>query len=134
MDSFETILFPSENNYEDTFYSSVPFVLRTQCSEKFQEHSLCKREDYVQVKSILKEKKFTYPKSYSLKGEMALQVTEIFPLFISELYEDFIKISDKNKICFLSCLLNINKNIYKEEPLEFIIDVEYIDLFITDCP
>jgi len=127
LDTFETVLYPTENKYEDTFYSSVHFVLRTQCSEKFQEHSLCKREDYVQVKSLLNEKKFTFPKSYSLKGEMALQVSEIFPLFISELYEDFKKLSDKNKVCFLSCLININKNIYKEEPIDFIIEEEFVN-------
>ena len=100
LDFFQLETFEKDVCFSSKFYETVPFALQNRSSEDSLNKMLI-------LKGFIDEEN-----SLTTKGIIASKITEVFPLFIAELFSDIIDLSGKKLVCLLSCFLYINTNIY----------------------
>lgn len=100
LDFFQLDTFEKDICFSSKFYETIPFTLQNRSSDNY-------------LNKILVSKGFMDEENkLTTKGVIASEITEVFPLFIAELFSDIIDLSGKKLACLLSCFLYINTNIY----------------------
>ena len=118
LDSFQDILSIKDNEFSSKFYSTYSFVFRNL-------NNMNKSNEFEEVKQILLENSFiTTDNELTNKGFVANEIREIFSLFIAEYFKEMCELSNKNIVCFLSCFINVNPNIYLNYKFSFPIEDE----------
>ena len=118
LDSFQDILSIKDNDFSSKFYSTYSFVFRNR-------NSSLDRNEFESIKQILTTNSFlTLENELTSKGFIASEITEIFSLFIAEYFSEMCELSNKNIVCFLSCFINVNPNIYLNYKFSFVIEDE----------
>ena len=110
LDFFQLDTFEKDICFSSKFYETVPFTLQNRSPNNYLNKLLIS-------KGFMDEEN-----NLTTKGFIASEITEVFPLFIAELFSDIIDLSGKKLACLLSCLLYINTNIYV--PFHFSYNVE----------
>jgi len=115
LDFFQLDTFHEDISYSCKFYTTIPYLLQNNFC-----HPLLMAKEFMDKNNEL-----------TTKGIIAREITEIFPLFIAEYFENILALSGKNMVCLLSCFLNINVNIYIPFQFSYVVDKELKDI-ITD--
>jgi superfamily II RNA helicase len=100
LDFFQMDTFEKEICFSSKFYETIPFTLQNRT-----------RDNYLN-KMLLAKEFIDEENNLTTKGMIASEITEVFPLFIAELFDDIIDLSGKKLVSLLSCFLYINTNIY----------------------
>lgn len=100
LDFFQLDTFEKEVCFSSKFYETIPFTLKNRSPDNLS-HKMLVSKGFVDEENNL-----------TSKGIIASEITEVFPLFIAELFNDIIDLSGKKLVSLLSCFLYINTNIY----------------------
>ena len=100
LDFFQLDSIEKDCYFTSKFYETVSFTLQYRNEDNYLKKLLISKDFINQENNLTR------------KGMIASEITEVFSLFIAELFDDIIDLSGKKLVSLLSCFLYINTNIY----------------------